>query len=743
MIQLQVNRLIDCFAIIFGILLFTLFISHSFAQEVKKIPSTGKTTEILISEIVHTENSSLNYVELYNPSDVSIDLSSENYYLSKDNISSISNVALSGIIEPNGTFVCSVNYTWFFIYFKWFLWEYGIDPDQQNNSWTISSTASFMLYKGGDSNTGTLVDVYGEVGEESDHQAWDYTNAHAVRKRSILNPSSIWKADEWVIVSGGSNQMSPGQHAADVQYVSSTGSWNTRGSWSSMGYVPDASCNVEILSNQILSVDASSSCNQLTIHESAQLSISAGQDFQVVDSIINNEGVAGLVLNSNASGCSSLIHHSQGAQATMDSYFSDLDLWYFVASPMVEAMAGVFYGQYLTYWDEPNASWMYIYDENRVLQPGEGLSLKKSGTNTTTYQGTLNNGTILIDSLRFTASNEANLRGWNLIGNPYPSVLDFNEVDVSGTAINAGISVWPHNGNQVSAYMAWSQGGGFPVGEDEARYIQPGQGFMIQVSSDMQSFELTNDCRTHTGLGVFDKSTKTTTNQEQTLVFEIYGENTTTDKTFFAIREEADIEFELEYDIRKMFGAANHPHIFSYGGVYDEEKLAINCIGYPEEGKEYSLGTQLSTAGVYYLKISGKESFENEKIYLKDELENQIYDLDFSHLISFYYQSGEPEKRFKLLFDTEVDINNMHLKTSEVSVFVRNNRLYLSGCKKSSDEVVVQVFDLLGQVLLEQNMNMADNGVLLDLSSAYYVVSVLQDQEATYHKVFIPSGSGL
>lgn len=737
--QSQVICLKYCFAFILGFLFSFYLIFDSKAQQIQNPSQKSKTSsDIIISEICQIGNSNLNFIELYNPTEQDIDLASGNYYLSRDNISSISNVALTGIISAKGTYVCSVPYSWFIILWKWFYWEYEIDPHQQNSNWSINSATSFMIYKGGDSSSGILIDIYGEQGFNYDNQEWDYSNAHAVRKRHVTTPSPVWDKNEWVIIQGGTDQMTPGQHAVELTYLLSSGSWNSRGNWDGMGYVPDASVNVLISSDCNISITASSACHQVLIESGAILSLSANMDLQVVDEIINEGGTEAFILNSDISGNSSLIHYSDSCQATVYSYFPEINYWYLVASPIKDALAGVFFNQYLDYWDEPAETWQSIEDENYSLQVGSGYSVKKAINNTACYQGNLNNGIINIDSLRYTAANSPELRGWNLIGNPYPSVLDFNQVDVSGKQINAGISVWPHDGTESASYITWSQGGGIPVGNDEARYIQPGQGFMIQVAADMESFELTNDCRTHLGLGNIDKNNNAKSNQEKTLSFELNGIYDAKDYAYFAVREGSTDDFDLGYDVRKMFGSAINPHVYFFGSESDNEKLAISCVGQPESNDYYFVGIKGGLEGEYTLKVKGISTFDNQPIWLIDEVSQDIYDLKTDSIIQFYWQNGQANKRFKLVFDEQVSINNLSLKTLEILTYVRGSRLYFSGTDLKSNKTHVQIYNFLGQKVKDESLLHIDDGIELNLSSGYYWAYLLSGDKNYRTKFFMP-----
>jgi len=712
------------------ILFFAIPVGVVLGQQIsneQKEQLNSKTTDIIISEICNVGNKNYNFIELYNPTDSPINLSTGNYYLSRDNIFSISDVPLTGTIDAHGCYVCSVPYSSFIIQWKWFLWEYGINPDQQNNNWAINTTTSFILYKGGDSNTGTLLDVYGKAGEESVDKDWDYTNAHAVRKRSIVNPNSIWNPDEWVIVTGGSNQMSPGQHAADVQYLNTSGSWNTRGNWSAMAYVPDASCNVEIQSNQNLSIESSSACNQLTINESAQLSISAGRDLQVVESLNNLEGPQGLILNSDASGSSSLLHHANGVAATVKSYFHDIGIgeWYLISSPLSDAQAGIYMDQYLDYWDEPNAQWMDILGEDTPLVPGQGYSLQKELSNLASYSGTLNNGDITINNLTRSSGDYA---GWNLVGNPYPSVVDIDSLDF-GAHIIAAASVWPHGSN--GTYLNWSQGSG---GDIEARYIQPGQGFMIQLQSTDQSLTFTNAARTHHNLGSFDKGSSTQLNPN-TLILSLTDQEGRIDHSYLSINNEATRDFDQYFDVHKLFGSANYPQIYSFIDIHNDEKAAIQGMPFPEEGDTIHLGYQIGESGNYTLSIKGICQFEiNQNFYLIDHISQETYNLRQDSVFSVFLNVNDSQNRFDLLFDLSNSIDTENQQNCKV--FFIEDQLIIDQAPREEHFEELVIYNLLGQAVGAYHLNKDDQIISVDLPSSYYVVQLRRQDKYLNKKIF-------
>lgn len=727
--QLRVSNLFNCFALSIGYLFFGLLSTLS-AQSFHKIPKESKATDIFISEICQASGSGYNFVELYNPNDFSVDLSAGNYFLSRDNLTSISDVALAGTINAHSTYVCSTPYSHFIITWKWFLWEYGINPNQQDSDWAINSPTSFMLYKNGNSANGDLLDIYGELGVSHVGADWDYSGAHAVRKRNVSAPNTVWDSEEWVIVEGGTNQMTPGQHSTDLVFNPSSGSWNGRGNWSGMGYVPDASSNVEISGGKTISVDASSACNQLIIQQNAILSLSAGQALEVVESIDNQGDSDALILKAGSNGSSSLLHQNNGVSATVESYFNDIGTgeWYLISSPIANALAGIYMDQYLDYWDESNAQWVDILDENFLLLPGQGYSVQKEISHLVNYSGTLNNGDITISGLTKTTAGSYFSAGWNLVGNPYPSVLDVSKLNF-GNYIVAAASVWPHG--STGAYLNWSQGSG---GDSEARYIQPGQGFMIQLVSTNQSLTFTNAARTHQRLGSFDKS-RTDHLDSQSLKISLTDQDGRSDHTYLKFEEEATNSFDPYYDVHKLFGANNFPQIYSYIDMDNEEKASIQALPFPNEGELIHLGYQIGVSGNFMLQIEGMSQMDADReIYLIDHLKDEIFDLKQDSVFSLNIQLNDPPQRFDLLFDMSTPTNS--LNQNNAHVFFMKDQLIIEqqNVEEPFNELVI--YNLMGQSIKTYSINSNHEIFPVDLPSSFYVIQLKNRHQSYSQKLF-------
>lgn len=476
--------------------------------------------------------------------------------------------------------------------------------------------------------------------------------------------------------------------------------------------------------NDEVILDTDFVCSSLKIAQEGSLSINPLISLTVKGNIKNKAGNTGLILKADASGQASLIHKTKNVSATVETHFN-LDAHYFASSPIGDAISNIFFDQYMFTWDEPNYEWSNFSNPDEPLVVGKGYDVYNVDQNKAIYAGKLNTGNLSISGLTTTASVPENDRGFNLVGNPYPSCLDIAELDF-GANMTAASYVLRHS---PKTYYIWSQGSG---GDLEARYIQPGQGFFTHVISTGQSLSFENADRTHDGLGPYDKKQDKELSPEL-LKITITGNNYE-DRTYIGFRDEASRGFDHYYDVRKLTGSAESPYVFSY--LDDNSKMGINSFPSPTNNDLVPIGVLIPEDGVYTINFSFFESFnEDQFFYLKDRLLNKYYNIREESHIEFTHQEGHPEHRFDLLFKevTSVDELNQDL---ELSIYSYNHIIYLSAEHFSSNDKV-QFFNVLGQKMGEENISDLGSGVSVDWPSAYYLVKIATEQGLLTQKFYL------
>lgn len=596
------------------------------------------------------------------------------------------------------------------------------------NGWTITEGSSLIF-------TGTASD------DNNDATFW---TTSTIRENGYLGTSNTDKG------SPGTNGYM--QNLVDTTTWIGTGSWSTgnlptseaSGNYWNNGY-PGTSTNVAVNGTLTILTDTLAYSNNLTISTGNTLTVSAGKALTVHGNLANNNGSAsGLYLDADATSVSSLITNGTiSGDATVISYFTDISKYYIISPPISNALGAIFTGDVVYAYNEPAYTWDNPTNLDYAFGVGIGYAIYKNSGTTVTYSGSLNTGTIAKTlSYTYDAAHTNPIDGWNLMGNPYPSVLDASYFDY--TDISNGVWVNLHN-SASDYYVYWSKtlgtvgSSGEGGGDDRARYIQPGQGFWIYTDVDGTAFNLSNSMRTHQNQGVFSKSAEANTDTlDEILKISVSG-NDIVDPAYILFRSNASLDFDRDYDLLKMTStSATVPHIFSLTAEEYPQKLAINAIDKPLSETVVPLGLKIGTDGTYSLYFDGMNSFEeSQDFYLRDRLNGELFDIRQQPMIEFTHSTSNDEHRFDLVMGLQTDINNSLGISLPVEVYSSRNTLYIRP-GVNQEVILVEVKNLLGQTVYSNTFNDSfKTGVQLNLPSAFYLVDIKLKSGNYSKKIFI------
>lgn len=164
--------------------------------------------------------------------------------------------------------------------------------------------------------------------------------------------------------------------------------------------------------------------------------------------------------------------------------------WWYLSSPLGNVSSSIFgadkVGKYIENYGTgktaPYYSQPFTTPEN--LEVGRGYIVKRTSTDEATYTftgGSLNSGNLTITPTR--TGTTAGKRGFNLIGNPYPSYINWDDVYVNeaGSAVNMRNAIWfrTYNSELTSdskmEFHTYSDGEGVP--DVATKQIAPMQAF--------------------------------------------------------------------------------------------------------------------------------------------------------------------------------------------------------------------------------------------------------------------------
>ncbi|MDX9749239.1 MAG: fibronectin type III domain-containing protein, partial [Paludibacter sp.] len=211
--------------------------------------------------------------------------------------------------------------------------------------------------------------------------------------------------------------------------------------------------SIRVLKGHQLTVDDDFSGAEIIVRAGGQLSVAAGKELELSGR---------LFLESNeADGTATFINEGTltvpANNAIVKQYLTSKtrpvpvgetpasnDDWWYISSPVTGATSAVFdpastaeTRNRIGYFNEVTQLYPQILTNDVALTSGKGYLAKLGANATVSFEGALNNGDVNVDITR-TGTSVAK-RGFNLVGNPYPSYLNWNMVRGSRTDISTGI----------------------------------------------------------------------------------------------------------------------------------------------------------------------------------------------------------------------------------------------------------------------------------------------------------------
>ncbi|MBX2896129.1 MAG: T9SS type A sorting domain-containing protein [Cyclobacteriaceae bacterium] len=276
-------------------------------------------------------------------------------------------------------------------------------------------------------------------------------------------------------------------------------------------------------------------------------------------------------------------------------------------------------------------------DNSETFIPGLGYALFTRGnilpSTMWDLRGVINSGNIVPLTLpvSFTSSGSISDDGWNLVGNPFPSTIDWN---ASGgwTKSNIDGTIYiSDNGSTTSLrYTTWNGTTGTNGG---SRYIATGQGFWVKANGQGTPMLQVDE-------NVKTPGTQTTFFRERTpenILRVTLEQGNTYDEAVIHFRKDATSNFDSHADaIKLMNGIFNLSSMMS-----DGTKLAINSLAPLACREEIKLVIENVVPGSYQLKFSELNSFpEGTKVQLQDKFTNQTIEIENDYSYSFKVTSN-------------------------------------------------------------------------------------------------------
>lgn len=437
------------------------------------------------------------------------------------------------------------------------------------------------------------------------------------------------------------------------------------------------------------------------------LIVNPGGRLTVTGQIIDDNETGSILIRGKDNIMGSLIHADESLQVTLEIDRSDLAAkWDLLAIPLTDQqiITGITNGQ-LYDWDESIQNWIVLADASAASSenphiafsqflPGRGYLLNqdddKMDDGILILSGSLTDSPVEF-SLSRKACETTAFAGFNLLGNPYSSSIDWksttgwsgrDQLDKSG---DSGHSIWVWN-NETGNYGAYNSASIQDMGTNQvSRYLSPMQAFWVEAAYNAARVSINSLARTHSN---------------QSMLKNMPSENGTQFKLSVSnhMNQYSD-EVVIEYGhnqqggSRKMFSMIEEaPSLYLNNQA---EAKSILFLESPAVQSQLAIGFEAGVTGLYTITISDISGL-SEDVFLIDHLTGYRHNFNNSPSYHFMGNSHDDEARFVLQIGEDISTSTSEPASEYVAarVYYHDNHIHVTN--PSGATARIDVFNLNG-----------------------------------------------
>jgi hypothetical protein len=715
----------------------------------------GQVTDLIISEYV--EGSSSNkYVEIFNGTGATVDLSNYKLRLYANGSATPSEVTLSGLLLNNQAIVYKNSASTIFT-----------GTSTVNASVNFNGDDALAIYK---ISTNSNVDIFGVVGNDpgTSWTASGYSTVDKTLRRKINICSGITSSPTGTGASAFTTLVSEwdvfniddvsglGSHTANCSMPTST-TYTT--SWSNSA--PTATIDATIASDLTTTTDLT--CKDLTINSGKTLTIGAGKKLSVTGNLINN---GTLVFKSDATGTAVFDVFSgslsPAGSAIVERYIPARRAYRFLSPSVTTSttirqnwqensgtIAGL--GTHITgtggatYGFDPtetnnsslllftNGAWVGATNTNvSLLIAGNAYCLMVRGdrttnltTNTPATSNTVLRATGTLFTGNFSPALSAAASGYSFIGNPYQAPLDIKTALQSSTDVNKNVVYYwdptiNARGGYITRNLQTSQNSpSSPVND----YVQPGQAFFVVneptlTSTPALTFTENHKSVANAAAGVFRNAN---TNDYGILRVNLQANTNNQWATIDGALAIFNDTFSWNVTSEDATKMANLDEEVSF--VQNNTSLAIALQSNPSTTSELTIkiGKMRHTNYKWQFEL---DNYDGATPYLFDTLNNSYTQINNETVVPFTADANTTN-RFKIVFQNTVLSNATFQNT--LAIYPNPSKASASFYVEGISEATVTVSNLLGQTVPLQTKSQGTTLQVTpntNLSQGVYLVTI-------------------
>ncbi len=351
-----------------------------------------------------------------------------------------------------------------------------------------------------------------------------------------------------------------------------------------------------------------------------------------------------------------------------------------------------------------------------------------------------------VNDFTYQITNQATgiYKGYNLVGNPYPSAIDADEflqqnaVDVP--VIDGTLYFWDDDGSagsnyEASDYATWngagSLGGGNHIPNGK---ISSMQGFFVKISTANSQEDLVfkKSMREANTSQFFKKSQQ----MVQRFKFSVSNRDHY-NEALIAFLDGATDGFDRLYDGKKLKGNSNIA-LYSFLSGQPYAIQSFEPISYSEtEERVVPVGLDIHHDGFYSFSAESYENLHGINVYLVDKKLRDIHPMNMGDY-HFEAKKGKEISRFELIFTDKI-LSREDLRSREPSkpkIFTTRNVLKIDFNRHDETSGKVQIFNQQGSIINEFSYkNEYQIRKPLHIQSGLYIVRLFINEESYSERV--------
>jgi hypothetical protein len=457
-------------------------------------------------------------------------------------------------------------------------------------------------------------------------------------------------------------------------------------------------------------VDGDWNCLNLEIATGASVTVKSTGSLTAHGEFIND---GQFTVQSSTSGDGSFIDNGTitGTGNNRVERYIEEEEWHYVSPPISDGLSGIYLDIYLKTFDEEDSTWFYIIPVNIPMIPMKGYAAyattELTGSKKVYYDGTLNTGSYNINLTNHAGATHHS-RGYNFVGNPYPSAINWEE-DAGWTKTNLDAAIYIWNPNEGSGqYGTYIYGDEYSGTHGVDSIIPSGQGFFVHVTDGNAtgSLNVNNNARLHNSKAFMKAGDKDP--DKKYLKLKTYsGSITYTDETIIQFGGNATVLFDPAFDAYKFSGLDEAPQLYSE--TTDGVRLAVNTNPDLISNTVIPLGFEVCIGGLYSIEAVDLFNFSpNTRILLEDKKEDVTINLIEQSTYTFFSSANDIADRFRVHFLPNSSGINSELMKQNIYIFTDGTEIYIKHSEGGLLNGEITLYDLPGRLVFTERISVFD-----------------------------------